>query len=321
MLLISLFLATLFLAYSNGANDNFKGVATLFGSRISSYQTAILWASFTTFAGAITATFLAGALIKNFSGKGLLPDAIANAPEFHLAVAIAAGLTVLIASFMGFPISTTHSLTGALVGAGLVAIGLQVNFAALGTSFILPLLLSPIIAIPLGAGIYSLSGYFNSKWHLPVNQKMIDVCHFFSAGIISFARGLNDTPKIVSLILIIEYFSIQGGMITIAIAMALGGLLNSQKVAITMSEKITSMNPTQGLSANIVTGVMVIAATQFGLPVSTTHVSVSSIFGVGLISKKSKSNTRVFYQILLSWILTLPTAAIISAITYRLLQG
>ncbi|MBE8967622.1 anion permease [Nostocales cyanobacterium LEGE 12452] len=321
MLLISLFLATLFLAYSNGANDNFKGVATLFGSRTSSYQTAILWATFTTFAGAITATFLAGALIKNFSGKGLLPDAIANAPEFHLAVAIATGLTVLIATLMGFPISTTHSLTGALVGAGLVAIGLQVNFAALGTSFILPLLLSPIIAISLGAGIYSLSGYINSKWQLPVNQKMIDGCHFFSAGIVSFARGLNDTPKIVSLILIIEYFSIQGGAIVIAIAMALGGLLNSQKVAITMSEKITSMNHTQGLSANIITGILVITATRFGLPVSTTYVSVGSIFGVGLINKKSKSNTRVFYQIILSWILTLPTAAIISAITYRLLQG
>ncbi|MDZ7954308.1 inorganic phosphate transporter [Nostoc sp. DedQUE09] len=321
MLLISLFLATLFLAYSNGANDNFKGVATLFGSRTSSYQTAILWATFTTFAGAITATFLAGALIKNFSGKGILPDAIANSPEFHLAVAIATGLTVIIASLMGFPISTTHSLTGALVGAGLVAIGLQVNFAALGTSFVLPLLLSPIIAIPLSAGIYSLSGYINSKWHLPVNQKMIDSCHFFSAGIVSFVRGLNDTPKIVSLLLIIEYFSIQGGAIVIAIAMALGGLLNSQKVAITMSEKITSMNHTQGLSANILTGILVIAATRFGLPVSTTYVSVGSIFGVGLISKKSKSNPRVFYQILLSWILTLPTTAIISAITYRLLQS
>ncbi|MEH2401587.1 inorganic phosphate transporter [Nostoc sp.] len=319
MLLISLFIATLFLAYSNGANDNFKGVATLFGSRTSSYQTAILWATFTTLAGAGTATFLASKLIKNFSGKGLVPDAIANAPEFHIAVAIAAALTVLIATLMGFPISTTHSLIGALVGAGLVAIGLKVNFAALGTSFILPLLLSPIIAIPLGAGIYSLSGYINSKWNLPVNHKMVDTCHFISAGVVSFARGLNDTPKIFSLILIIEYFSIQGGMITIAIAMALGGLLNSQKVAVTMSEKITSMNHPQGLSANIVTGVLVIAASRFGLPVSTTYISVGSIFGVGLIGKKN--NMRVFYQILLSWILTLPTAAIISAITYRLLQG
>ncbi|MBE8990594.1 inorganic phosphate transporter [Nostoc sp. LEGE 12450] len=319
MLLISLFIATLFLAYSNGANDNFKGVATLFGSRTSSYQTAILWATFTTLGGAATATFLASTLIKNFSGKGLVPDAIANAPEFHLAVAIATGLTVLIATLMGFPISTTHSLIGALVGAGLVAIGLKVNFAVLGTSFVLPLFLSPIMAIPFGAGIYSLSGYINSKWNLPVNQKMIDTCHFLSAGVVSFARGLNDTPKISSLILVIEYFSVQGGMITIAIAMALGGLLNSQKVAVTMSEKITSLNPPQGLSANVVTGILVIAASLFGLPVSTTHVSVSSIFGVGLTGKKA--NMRVFYQILLSWILTLPTAAIISGIIYRLLQG
>ena len=319
MLLISVFIATLFLAYSNGANDNFKGVATLFGSRTSSYQTAILWATFTTLTGAATATFFASTLIENFSGKGLVPDAIANSPEFHLAVAIAAGLTVLIATFMGFPISTTHSLTGALVGAGLVAIGLKVNFAALETSFILPLLLSPIIAIPLGAGIFSLSGYIISKWNLSVNHKIIDTCHFLSAGIVSFARGLNDTPKIFSLILVIEYFSIQGGMITIAIAMALGGLLNSQKVAVTMSEKIASLNHTEGLSANIVTGILVIAASQFGLPVSTTHVSVGSIFGVGLTGKKA--NTRVFSQILLSWLFTLPTAAIISGITYRLLQG
>ncbi|WP_341525485.1 inorganic phosphate transporter [Nostoc sp. UHCC 0302] len=319
MLLISLFIATLFLAYSNGANDNFKGVATLYGSGTTSYQTAILWATFTTSAGAVASIFWASTLIKNFSGKGLLPDAIANAPEFHLAVAIATGLTVIIATFMGFPISTTHGLTGSLVGAGLVAIGLKVNFAALGNSFILPLLLSPIIAVPLGAGIYSLSRYINSKLRLLINQRMIDKCHFLSAGIVSFARGLNDTPKIVSLILIIEYFSIQGGMITIAIAMALGGLLNSQRIAETMSTKITSMNHTQGLSANIVTGVLVIAASQFGLPVSTTHVSVGSIFGVGLITKKA--NARVFSQILLSWILTLPIAAIISGITYRLLQG
>ncbi|QSJ20409.1 anion permease [Nostoc sp. UHCC 0702] len=318
MFLISLFLSTLFLAYSNGANDNFKGVATLFGSRTTSYQTAILWATFTTFAGGIAAIFFASTLVRNFSGKGILPDAIANAPEFHTAVAIASGLTVLIAALTGFPISTTHCLTGALLGAGLVAIGLKVNFAALASLFILPLLLSPIIAIALGVGIYSLLEYINYKWNLEANQKIIDACHFLSSGLISFARGLNNTPKIVSLILIIDYFSIQGGMLTVAMAMGLGGLLNSQKIAETMSEKITSMNPTQGLSANIITGLLVIGANQFGLPVSTTQVSVSSIFGVGLMG--TKVNTRIFYQILLSWILTLPIAAIISGIIYRLLQ-
>ncbi|BAB74795.1 inorganic phosphate transporter [Anabaena sp. FACHB-709] len=319
MLLISLFIATLFLAYANGANDNFKGVATLFGSRTTSYQSAILWATFTTFAGSLTATYLGRTIVKEFTGKGILPDAIANAPEFHLAVAIASGLTVVLATTTGFPISTSHSLIGAMFGAGLVAFGLQVNFAILGIYFIFPLLLSPIIAIALSAGIYSLINYLNIKLNWQLNQKIIDTIHYISAGTFSFARGFNDTTKIVSLVLIIDYFSLSGAMITIAMAMGLGGLLNSQKIAETMSNKITSMNRIQGVSANIITSILVILASNFGLPISTTHVAVSSIFGVGLIG--SKANKYIFYQILLVWFINLPIATIIGGITYRLLQG
>ncbi|MEA5582164.1 inorganic phosphate transporter [Nodularia harveyana UHCC-0300] len=311
-------MATLFLAYSNGANDNFKGVATLFGSRTISYQTAILWGSFTTFAGALAAVFGASTLIEKFTAQGIFPDAIANAPEIHLAVAITTGLTVLVAALTGFPISTTHSIIGALLGAGLVAIGLKVNFAALERLFILPLFFNPIIAICLSAGTHKLLHYINSQLHWQPNQKIINTCHLISAGIISFIRGFNDTPKIMSLIIIIDYFSVQGGMLTIAMAMGLGGLLNSQKIAQTMGEKITIMNHTQGLSANMVTGVLVITSNYFGVPVSLTQVSVSSIFGVGLLHNQAKA--RVFYQILLAWILTLPITTIISGIVYRLLQ-
>ena len=82
MIFILLFLATCFLAYSNGANDNFKGVASLFGSRTCSYRTAISWATITTFAGSITSIFLAQALLKKFSGKGLVPDAIRRLGTF-----------------------------------------------------------------------------------------------------------------------------------------------------------------------------------------------------------------------------------------------
>ena len=318
MLILSLFLATLFLAYSNGANDNFKGVATLFGSRTTSYQTAILWGSFTTFAGAVASVIWAGNLVKKFTGQGIFPDAIANVPEIHLAVAITTGLTVLLAALTGFPISTTHSITGALLGAGLVAIGFKVNFAVLERLFLLPLFLSPIIAICLAAGTHRLLHYINSKLNLQPNQRIIDTCHVISAGIISFTRGFNHTPKIVALILIIDYFSVQGGMLTIAMAMGLGGLLNSQKIAQTMSLKITDINHHQGLSANIATAILVIASSYFGLSVSMTQVSVSAIFGVGLIEKEAKN--RVFYQIFLSWILTLPIATIISGIIYRILQ-
>ena len=154
MSLALLFLATCFLAYSNGANDNFKGVASLFGSRTCTYRTAISWATITTFGGSIMSIFLAQALLKKFSAKGIVPDHFAGSEYFLLAVAIGAGLTVILATLTGFRISTTHALTGAIIGCGLVAVGSQVNLAVLGKGFVLPLLLSPVLAIAVAGILY-----------------------------------------------------------------------------------------------------------------------------------------------------------------------
>jgi PiT family inorganic phosphate transporter len=140
-----------------------------------------------------------------------------------------------------------------------------------------------------------------------------------SAGVVSFARGLNDTPKIVGLLVIINALDIHWGMIAVAITMALGGILNAKKVGETMSKKITPMNSGQGFTANMITGILVTTASIHGLPVSTTHVSVGSIFGIGTVTKKA--NPKVIYKIVLSWILTLPLAAIISALLFKLLES
>src|SRR5260370_19985836 len=248
MLTFCLLFAVCFVAYSNGANDNFKGVASLFGSRTCSYRTAIGWATVSTFAGSLAAMFLAQELLKRFSGKGLVPDALTASPGFVVAVALGAGLTVLLATQLGFPISTTHGLTGALVGAGLVAVGGRVNLAALGKGFVLPLLLSPLLAVALGAIVYLAARLARRRLAIskemcicggveegasPAAQpdgvavarslprltvtvdetsacvekytgtvlgvnagRLLDVLHFCSAGAVSFARGLNDTPKI-----------------------------------------------------------------------------------------------------------------------------
>src|SRR5258708_4384412 len=147
MTLVLLFLATCFLAYSNGANDNFKGVASLFGSRTCSYRTAISWATITTFAGSSLSILLAQTLLKKFSGKGIVPDHFVGSEYFLLAVGIGAGLTVIIATLTGFPISTTHALTGAIIGCGFVAVVSRGNFSALRKAFLLPLLLSPLLPL------------------------------------------------------------------------------------------------------------------------------------------------------------------------------
>src|SRR5437867_12733801 len=154
MIFVLLFFATCFLAYSNGANDNFKGVASLFGSRTCNYRAAIWWATIATFAGSIMSIFLSQTLLGKFSGKGIVPDHFVGSEYFLLAVAIGAGLTVIIATLTGFPISTTHALTGAIIGCGVVAVGPAMNFSSLGKGFVLPLLLSPVLAMAVAGLLY-----------------------------------------------------------------------------------------------------------------------------------------------------------------------
>ena len=149
-------------------------------------------------------------------------------------------------------------------------------------------------------------------------QSLLDSLHYLSAGIVSFARGLNDTPKIVGLLLIINTMDIKWSMIAVAIIMAIGGLINAKKVGVNMSKKITPMNSGQGFTANLITGLLVTTASIHGLPVSTTHVSVGSIFGIGTAIKKA--DIKMVSKIVLSWILTLPIAALISGLLFKVLE-
>ena len=363
MLLPLLFLAVLLLTYSNGANDNFKGVATLWGSGTLAYRPALVPATVATFAGSLCSYFFAEELIKNFSGKGLVPDNIIQSVGFILAVALAAGVTVLLATRLGFPVSTTHGLVGALVGAGLVAVGPAVNFAKLGTTFFLPLILGPILAVGVGSLVYVLfrqgrkaagiteescvcvgdawvpvaaaptspfaalptlqaglgtSADCQSRYQgtfIGLNfQALINNLHYLSAAAMSFARGLNDTPKLLGLLLVCKFFAMPLNVLILASAMAVGGWLNARRVADTMSKKISTLNHGQGFTANMVTSLLVIFASKLGLPVSTTHVSVGSIYGIGLVN--GTANSREIAKIGLSWLLTLPVAALLSAGIY-----
>jgi len=185
------------------------------------------------------------------------------------------------------------------------------------------LLLLPGIAAPPALDIFigeqsQCSERYAGKFLGVKSQQVMDAAHFLSAGVVSFARGLNDTPKIAALLLVVKVLDIHWGLVAVAVAIALGGLLNAKKVAETMSLKITAMNHGQGFSANLSTGILVILASKYGLPVSTTHVSVGSLFGIGLTT--GKANLRVVLGILLSWLLTMPCAALIAALVYWLIR-
>ncbi|MSR48308.1 MAG: inorganic phosphate transporter [Planctomycetes bacterium] len=364
---VAIVAALCLLAAVNGANDNFKGVATLFGSARSSYRMALAWATATTLAGALAATTFGAGLAAKFSGRGLVPDALAATPEFALAIAGSAALTVLLATRFGFPVSTTHALMGALLGAGLAHAPESVGFAALGKGFVLPLLLSPVVALSLTWGSYAIArrvragggieaqscicvepdapplltapaqgavartvalptaalpavvvstaGCATSGSRGVTARQALDVAHFLSAGAVGFARGLNDAPKIAALATTVPFLPQPSAVVGVAVAMALGGVLGARRVAETMSHRITPMNEGQGFAANLVTAAIVTTASHVSLPVSTTHVSVGALFGIGASS--GSAHGKAVAQILLAWLVTGPTALAIAWLLAR----
>ncbi len=164
-----LILAVLFLAFANGANDNFKGVATLFGSGSAGYGRALGYATVATLAGSLAALLVGGALARSFSGQGLVPDPLTSDSHFLMAVAGAAALTVLLATRLGMPVSTTHALVGGLTGAGLAAAGSSVRWPAVAKILLLPLLLSPFAALLLTLLLYLL--FRSARRRLRVEQE------------------------------------------------------------------------------------------------------------------------------------------------------
>lgn len=351
-MMFAVLFAAAYLAFNNGANDNFKGFATVWGAESLSYRRALALATIATVAGGLASVLLANGLAQQFSGKGLVPDALVVSPAFALAVAGGAAATVGLATRFGFPISTTHALIGGLVGAG-IGFGASVDAGRLGSAFFLPLLFSPIVSATLGYVAYrvyharrraaadcacvveTVEAVGTGTFALQASTMTIitaesaacdadpsvvarvdgttarDALHVFSAATICFARGLNDTPKLAALFIIGGMLGAAGSVLGVVAAMAIGGILLSRRVAETMSRKITSLDPEQGISASIITAGLVLAASKFGMPVSTTHVSVGSIIGVG--ASAHTAHWPVIRGVLASWLLTLPIAATCAA--------
>ena len=349
-------------AYANGANDISKGIATLVGSGLASYRGAILWGTAWTALGAVAASVFAGAMLATF-GAGLLADGIT--PSFPAAAAAlaGAGAWVVIATRASLPVSTTHALVGAMIGAGVSAYGLDgIAWSALATKIALPLLVSPVAAVLLTRGLSRIwTGGFgparatadcvcvsadtapNVQWGSSSTAALSrvsrlefslavgdaagcqttqptawrvtgDHLHWLSSGAVSFARGLNDAPKIVGLAWAAmalastslvrdqrtSFLLVTGGIVA-------GSLIAGRCVTRALAEDVTPMGHRDGLVANLVTASLVTAGAVYGLPMSTTQVSAGGIMGIG--AERGSLNWRTVRGIALAWILTVPAAA------------
>ncbi len=357
-----LILAALLLSYANGANDNFKPVATIYGSSALGYRAALGLATAAQIAGSLASVLLAAALLKAFGGKGLLPDAAVADSRFLAAVGLGAAGTVLLATRFGMPVSTTHALIGGLVGAGLALAPGELRWSGLGERFVAPLLASPFVAAGAAACLYPVTRlarrrlgveqttcvclarrvepvattpqgvmvlartgveltadqasscarrYHGHVVGLPAHR-IVDSLHLVSGLALGFARGLNDTPKIMALLVAASWSGVSAGvgLVTVAAAMAAGGLIHSRRIAVTMGERITTMNRGQGFVANLVGSTMVIGASVLGMPVSTTHVSTGAIFGIGVWTRHA--HWKVVGRIIMAWVVTLPLGLVLA---------
>jgi PiT family inorganic phosphate transporter len=265
---------------------------------------------------------------------------------------------VLFATRTGLPVSTTHSILGGLLGAGLVEVGItQIGWATLAQKSVLPLLTSPLVAMvlvflagrPLAALVarieprcicavqtteISTSGEAavasprialvtgkteTCAVHSPSasvsGRGLANAAHWGTSGLVGLARGWNDTPKIAALAMIAMPASAStfGAFVLIAVAMALGGLLAGRRVLATLAEKITPLPLGESLASSGVSAVLVALASWQGLPVSTTHVTTGGIVGAGVARSAREVHWPVVRHVALSWVVTLPAAALVAA--------
>jgi len=369
-LLIGVFLVAL-LAFANGSNDVSKGIATLVGSGVTDYRRAILWGSFCTVVGGLVGAAFSLPMVRTFT-NGILSNGITYPIWLPFAVMGGAIGWVLLASRLGLPISTTHSIIGAICGVALVSVGIQgIQWISLMQRVVLPLLLSPVLSLALTFLIFPLirAGLSSWKGHclcvlpaqpvqvvqqqgrvlrvLPAEPEVItftenaDQCagqkalsltvtvdsfHWLSSGLVSLARGLNDAPKMVALLVTVSLMAginsphlLGQGFVAVAMGMGLGSWLTGRRVTRVLAERVTQMDHLQGFSANLTTAILVTMAAKFGLPVSTTHVSSCAILGVGLRRGKASINWKVVGEILLAWVITLPVSGLLAAGFYLLL--
>ena len=357
------------LAYTNGTNDVSKAIATLVGSGVTDYRTAIIWGTVWTVAGAGLSALVAKAMLKTFSAD-LIQPGIAAPPALALAVLIGAMGWVLVASRTGLPVSTTHALTGALVGAGLISIGSAgLAWSAIAGKIGLPLLLSPVLAFAVSFILHPVIKRVAARWEgtclcvMPASRALVtidargnthtliqasvlgrpvvavpsqcdraglrgltvglDSVHWLSSGLASLARGANDTPKIMAMLLLgsaaASWPSVTvqvAALASVALAMGLGSCLGGFRVTEVLAEKITRMDHVEGLSANLTTSSLVLVSATMGLPVSTTHVSSSAIIGIGLFKDPQSVRWTTVRDMVLAWIVTLPVAALLAALAY-----
>ncbi len=317
LLLISLtLLMGLAVGWSIGANDAANSLGTAVGSKVLTLRQAIVLIAIFGFLGA----FLQGSYVAKTIGKGIVPmDKLDKNLALYLAMvaAFAAAAWVILATYWKMPISTSHSIVGAVAGAGL-AIGAPVRWRVLLDIFIC------WIFTPIGSAILGYIFYrvFKNIFYRIIPRKYLRISMatlvIISGCYVAYSWGANDVANATGVIVGAGILTPTTSVILGGLAIALGIMTWGYKVIETIGSEITNLLPIMAFSAQLASAINVHIYTIFGIPVSTSHSIVGAIFGVGLVRGVRVLNIRIMREIIICW---LATPFISGVISFLVLKG
>jgi PiT family inorganic phosphate transporter len=323
--IIAIVMMALLFDFTNGFHDAANSIATVVSTRVLTPRMAVIWAAFFNFA----AFFVFHTAVANTVGKTVDSDVVSEAVIF-------AGLVGAIAWnfltwWLGLPTSSSHALIGGFAGAGVAKAGFDVLNAASLEKTILFIFLSPLLGMALGF-LLMLANLWLFRRATPARvDGLFRRLQLVSAAAFSLGHGGNDAQKtmgIISALLVGSgHLQLEANgdlpvpnwvVIAAYTAIALGTLSGGWRIVKTLGQRITALKPVGGFSAETAAACSLYLATFLGIPVSTTHTITGAIVGVGATRRLSAVRWGVAGRIVWAWILTMPAAAIMAAVTYAI---
>jgi inorganic phosphate transporter, PiT family len=323
-LLVMVVLASLAFDYINGFHDTANAIATVVSTRVLTPLQAILMAAGLNFVGAMVAQEVA----KTIASGIIQTD---QATQTVVLAAVIGGIVWnLITWKYGIPSSSSHALIGGLVGAGLAHGGPAVlKDTKLIDKVVIPLFGSPITGFIMGFILMKLITVLFANANASKAGRSFHYLQIASSALMAYSHGQNDAQKsmgIITLALVANGTLTKAEVplwvkISCAIVMALGTSAGGWRIMRTMGHKIFRLEPVNGFAAETAGASVIMTASHFGMPISTTHAIAGSIFGVGASKRLSAVRWKVALGMVSAWVTTIPAAMTVGAVAYWILTA
>jgi PiT family inorganic phosphate transporter len=324
-LVVVIVIVALAFDYTNGFHDSANAIATSVSTKALTPRVALAMAALMNVVGALVSTKVAATV-----GKGIIETPTGGKEGLIVVLAALVGAIAwnLGTWYFGLPSSSSHALIGGLVGAALVA-SEAVKWRGVVDKVVVPMIVSPLIGFGLSyLFMVAVMWTFRNSNAVRANRGF-RWAQIASAATMAFGHGMQDAQKtmgVITLTLVVSgHLGAQEGVplwviLAAAAAISAGTYSGGWRIMRTLGRRIFTLSPACGFAAQTMASAVMLGTSQFGLPVSTTHVISSSVMGVGATRRLSAVRWGVAGNIVVAWVLTMPAAALVAAAAWMVLH-